>query len=355
MRRKKVKGVFKYLVLFSLTVFAVWYWQTRMVELPVRVEVPAPVVTVIRAERGGLERELSFRGYVEAESMVTVLPLVGGRLDELSVQEGQRVTDGQIVASIDRTSYQLQLNQAASAFASARSSFERISRLYEQGAVTQQTYDQTKAQYDAMQSQYELAQLQLDHTEVKAPVSGTVLIRHLSAGNLASVQSPIITIADLSRLQVRINVPQEYYDLFSSRYDSIPIRMRRTDDDQRAITGRIIRVSQYIDAESKRFEVLCKIDEPEYLRPGMSVVVSSIIERYTDQYLLPYQVQSSQNTLWYVDPADSTAHQLVIVPEAESDELFSVPSEYRDLLFIIEGQHFLREGQQVSVGQGDGP
>lgn len=53
MRRKKVKGVFKYLVLFSLTVFAVWYWQTRMVELPVRVEVPAPVVTVIRAERGG--------------------------------------------------------------------------------------------------------------------------------------------------------------------------------------------------------------------------------------------------------------------------------------------------------------
>ncbi len=52
MRRKKVKGVFKYLVLFSLTVFAVWYWQTRMVELPVRVEVPAPVVTVIRAERG---------------------------------------------------------------------------------------------------------------------------------------------------------------------------------------------------------------------------------------------------------------------------------------------------------------
>ncbi len=252
MRRKKVKGVFKYLVLFSLTVFAVWYWQTRMVELPVRVEVPAPVVTVIRAERGDLERELSFRGYVEAESMVTVLPLVGGRLDELSVQEGQRVTDGQIVASIDRTSYQLQLNQAASAFASARSSFERISRLYEQGAVTQQTYDQTKAQYDAMQSQYELAQLQLDHTEVKAPVSGTVLIRHLSAGNLASVQSPIITIADLSRLQVRINVPQEYYDLFSSRYDSIPIRMRR----QMMIRGR----SPDVSSESHSTSMLSQSD-----------------------------------------------------------------------------------------------
>jgi hypothetical protein len=50
-----------------------------------------------------------------------------------------------------------------------------------------------------------------------------------------------------------------------------------------------------------------------------------------------------------VDPEDSRAYSIEIDPAVETEEGFSIPARYRDYLFIREGQHFLRESQQVHI------
>ena len=350
--KKNRFGMMKYILLMSATVFGVWYWQTQMNKEPVAAYIPIPVVRVIQPQQKVMESSIVLGGYVEADSIVTVLPQVEGRLDQLLVKEGDMVSPGTLIAVIDKISYQLQADQAESAFVSARSSFERIEKLYTAGAATQQTYDQTKAQYDVCRSQYELAQLQLTYTNIQAPVSGTILIRHASVGELVASQSPIVTIADLDRLRVRVHVPETYYDLFMKKYKQIPIVMRRPDNGKQIISGHMVRVASYIDPKSKSFEAICVIDNPEAVRPGMYLDIFCVLESHPDQYVLPYAAQTSEGIIWYVDPNDSTAHRIQITPLVENDDGFSISQEYRDLLVIIDGQHFLRDRQRVRIYKG---
>ncbi len=351
---KRRLGFIKYMLLIAVIFSMVWYWQNYMIPEAETAYIPIPAVKVERPAYGSLQKSITLGGYVEAENMITVLPQVGGQISSLYVEEGDMVASGDLIATIDRTSYQLQVDQAEAAYISAKSSFDRIAKLYDSGAATKQTYDQTKAQYDAYRSQLELAQLQLAYTEVTAPVAGTVLIRHASEGALVGSEVPIVTIADLNRLQVRIHVPEKYYDLFLERSSEIIITMTRPDSTQRMSRGHILRVASYIDVASKSFEVICAIDDPRLVRPGMYVTVNCVLEYYPDQYILPYEALTAEDTVWYVDPESQTAHRLSLKPLVESEDGFSISPEYKERLIIIEGQHFLQDGQTVHIIEEEG-
>ncbi len=342
-------GLLKYIILGLIILIGVWYWNNRTVEEEPEAVIPDPVVETIRPELSSIRRVVSSGGVVEPESMVTVLPQVGGRLDELLVEEGDTIDKGELIGKIDTTSYQLQVDQAEAAYISAESSFKRVESLFATGAATKQTYDQTKAQYEAYLSQYELAQLQLSYTEIMAPVSGTVLIRQASEGSLVGPQVPIVTVSDLQKLLVKISIPEIHYDEFTSPGTAVEISLHRPDLPQRVLSGRVVRVAPLIDPATKTFEVTCSLDQPDGITPGMYLDADCVLEEITGVYVLPYATFASEGTLWYVDEKTSTAHQRRISPEASDDVSFVIPAEMRDYLFIIDGQHFLKEGQHVSM------
>jgi RND family efflux transporter MFP subunit len=346
--KRRLVSVLKYIILLSVIAGLLWFYQSFMQPQPKEVFIPTPPVEVIGPRLGDLRETIRLSGYAEARKLVTVLPQVGGQLSSLYAKEGQRVFSGDLLAVIDRTSYQLQADQAEAAYLSAQSSYERVKKLFESGAATQQNYDQAKAQYENYRTQYELARLQLEYTNVTAPIAGTVLTSHSTEGSLVGTQTPIATIADLSGQQIRVRIPEVYYDLFVQRRENIRTEIRRPGSSF-ATTGRILRVDAYIDAQSRSFEAVCSIDQPGDLRPGMYVEVICIIEEYEDLYILPYETMTTGNILWYVDPEDSRAYSIEIDPAVETEEGFSIPARYRDYLFIREGQHFLRESQQVHI------
>jgi RND family efflux transporter MFP subunit len=347
--KSRLGSAIKYIALVVVIGALIWFYQTFMIPETREVYIPTPPVEVTKPRLGTLTEQIVLAGYAEAEKLVTVLPQVGGQIGSLYVQEGQRVFSGDLLAVIDRRSMQLQVDQAEAAYRSAESSFNRVKNLYESGAATQQNYDQAKAQYENYRTQYELARLQLEYSNITAPIAGTVLTTHTTEGSQVGPQVPIATIADLSRQQIRVHVPEVYYDLFTQRRDEIRVTIQRPGASGTASTGRVLRVNAYIDAESRSFEAVCSIDRPGDLRPGMYVEVTCLIEEYDDLYILPYQVLVTGNHLWYVDPETGRAHRLQIDPGIETDEGFSIPATYRSYLFIREGQHFLREGQSVHM------
>jgi RND family efflux transporter MFP subunit len=346
--KRRLVSLLKYVILLGVIAGLLWFYQTYMKPQPEEVFIPTPPVEVVRPRYGSLTETIRLSGYAEAKKLVTVLPQVGGQLSSLYAKEGQRVFSGDLLAVIDRTSYQLQADQAEAAYLSAKSSYERVKKLFESGAATQQNFDQAKAQYENYRTQYELARLQLEYTNVTAPIAGTVLTSHTTEGSLVGTQSPIATIADLSQQQIRVRIPEVYYDLFVQRRESIRTEIRRPGSSF-ATTGRILRVDAYIDAQSRSFEAVCSIDYPGDLRPGMYVEVTCIIEEHEDLYILPYETMTTGNILWYVDTEDSRAYSMEINPGIETEDGFSIPERYKDYLFIREGQHFLRESQQVHM------
>ncbi|MDA3832946.1 MAG: efflux RND transporter periplasmic adaptor subunit [Spirochaetales bacterium] len=349
-----LKTLIPYIIILAAAAGAIWYYQSHLIPTPQKAYVPIPPVTVISPRIESLTESITLGGYSEAKKIVTILPQVGGRINSLYAEEGRRVFSGDLLAVIDKTSYQLQADQAEAVYLSAKSGYERVKSLFESGAATQQNYDQARAQYDNYRTQYELAKLQLTYTNITSPVTGTVLSTHTTEGALVGLQIPIATIADLNQQQIRINVPETYYDLFLKESDQISITLNRPGSRGEISRGKIIRIASFIDPESRSFEAVCSIANPSDLRPGMFVEVTCILKEYPNQYALPYETLVSGDTLWYVNPAENTAHRVSVVPLVETEDRFAVPVEMKDLLIIKEGQHFLRDGQIVHINYGDG-
>jgi len=304
--------------------------------LPVRTERPA---------YGDLVRSLKLNAHVESETMITVLPLVSGVLQELFVEVGQPVAKGQIVARIDAQRFELQLKQAEAGYLSAKSSYERLGQLYRASAASQQSYEQAKGQFEAYASQYELARLQLDYANVKSPVDGVVLVRHLAAGSIAAPERPLVTIGDLGDLVVRARVPERYYENFLAGAGPGRIVVRRPGGGQ--YPGRVRSVSPFVSAETKNFEVTVAIGGgSEALRPGMFVTVDFELARWPGVYSLPFEALGG-GRLWWVE--DGRARSAPFLPGDASETAFAVPPEWAERDFILEGHYFAREGAAVVV------
>ncbi|HET6484786.1 MAG TPA: biotin/lipoyl-binding protein, partial [Spirochaetia bacterium] len=106
-----------------------------------------PVETVT-PQIGSLERSLTVDSYVQSDSVVTVLPKVAGTIVSFSADVGTHLEAGQVIATVDPEPYRLTVDQAQAAFGAAESVWERVRKLHDSGAASQQSFDQAQAQYD---------------------------------------------------------------------------------------------------------------------------------------------------------------------------------------------------------------
>ena len=223
------------------------------------------------ARRGG--EKLAASGTIAATA-AAVAAEVGGRVEEVLVQEGTGVKKGQVVARLDARAAELQLKQAeasleaamarlADARAGARGeqlrqaqeavnqaqamreqaqrNLNNMQQLFHEGAATRSQLDtaatqlQTaEAQYAAAVAQLDLlragatphvlrglsaavdqaraivsqARLQVEKTVVTAPVDGTVVGRHVEAGEMVLPGAPLFTLADLGQMWIRVYIPE---------------------------------------------------------------------------------------------------------------------------------------------------
>jgi HlyD family secretion protein len=185
-------------------------------------------------ERKALEQDESFYGTVEAVE-VLVSAQVMGRITGLFAEEGERLQEGQLVATIDDLLYGAQVEQARVTVESARSqsavvkanlagvhiALARTRKLLATGSATQMQMDDVETQEEVLKAQQkvvraqvvqaeaalELAETQLAYTRVSAPVSGTVIRRVVELGETVLPGSALMTLADLSNMEVKVYVP----------------------------------------------------------------------------------------------------------------------------------------------------
>lgn len=315
----------------------------------VREEIKLPVV-VSKPERRTITQALRIGSYVESEQVVTVLPKASGTLTTLSVDVGDFVREGQVIAQIDSEPYRLALSQAETARDAAQSAYERAQTLHEVGSVSDQTLEQAKTQLDAAQSQYESAELSVRNTTIRSPVTGSVVARHRSAGALVGSQVPVVTISSTQDLIISAEVPEQYIAEFVERRAGIAVRVSLPAIDRNDLPAWIKFVSPYIRPETRTFRVACEIGgNTTSVLPGMYVELDFILAERRDVLVLPYDALVAGTTLWFVEGEPPLARSFTFEPEFSNEELFQLPDEYAERRFVIDGQHFLSEGLPVRI------
>lgn len=168
---------------------------------------PPPTVGVADVQVRDLAGWDEFTGRISAVETVQLRPRVGGYIERVLFTEGQEVQAGDVLFRIDARSYQASFDQAQAELARARSraeladsEVERALKLAQSNAIAnevveqrQATLAQARADVRAAQAHLAAARLELDFTEVRAPISGRAGRALVTAGNLASPDSTVLT------------------------------------------------------------------------------------------------------------------------------------------------------------------
>lgn len=172
---------------------------------------------------------LTASGYVVAQRKAAVASKATGRLEYLGVVEGDKVKKGDVIARIENSDIQAQLDQAKANLKvseaelyDAKQSLDRQKSLLDKGLTTQAEYDAAEARYRRVLASIDLAkatvngaQVALENTLIRAPFDGTVLTKNADVGEMVapmaasvSSRSAVVTIADMSSLQVEADVSE---------------------------------------------------------------------------------------------------------------------------------------------------
>lgn len=226
------------LIVIAVVIVAVaalaWGWQQR------RAESADGQWRTVQVERGDIRVAISATGTLSATSTVVIGSQVSGQVTDVLVDFNDRVSRGQVIARIDPSTYEAQIEQNNAQVASARASlaqsqatlanaqvdYERKAGLVERQLVARSDVDlaraaleQARAQVSAAQAQIRqqtaatrTTQVNLDRTVIRSPVDGVVLIRAIEPGQTvaASLQAPeLFTIAeDLAKMQIELAVDE---------------------------------------------------------------------------------------------------------------------------------------------------
>ena len=231
-------------------------------------------MTVTKVTRGDVSRMLQLSGSVAAvpNRDVKVSSLVPGRVTELTVAEGDKVSAGQLIAKIDDHLFRDQIAQAEAGEATAQANVEnaklnlaRNEDLVQRGIAARKDLEDahTESSVNAAalkqaQATLSTARLQLSRTEIHAPIGGVVVKRFVSGGEQVdgTAAAPIVEIANLAEVELDANVPAS--DLLHLR-DGQSVRLMSASLSGKSFNGEIINLPSSVDPASNAGVVRIRI------------------------------------------------------------------------------------------------
>ncbi|HXL69309.1 MAG TPA: efflux RND transporter periplasmic adaptor subunit, partial [Xanthobacteraceae bacterium] len=303
---------------------------------------PVPVL-VAAAALADVPIYLEGVGTVRALNTVTVRPQVDGKLIKVSFKEGQDVEAGYVLAEIDPTTYQAQLDQATAKkaqdqalLANAKLDLERYEKLAASTAGTRQQADTQKstvAQLDAQvrldQAAIDNAQAYLSYTNIIAPLAGRTGIRQVDQGNIvhASDATGIVVITQIRPISVFFSLPQQNLPRINAAFAKGPLAVEAIGGNDRTVVGRgtLQVVDNQVDQATGTVKLKAEFPNPDLqLWPGQFVNVRLLIETLPQVVVVPTAAvqRGPSGTFVYVVQDNAAAMRPVTV--SNQDETRSV-------------------------------
>lgn len=279
-----------------------------------------------KVKRGHVIKTVSASGKIQPVTDVKISSNVSARIMKLMVKEGDRVKKGQLLVSLDRTNYEAAVNQAKaevlrakaalmnakSTLQKAQQDYDRIKGLYDKQLASLAEFQTAEAALASAHSAVESAQSQvlaaeamleqsrdnLSKTEIYSPIDGTVSKLNKEVGEIALgsafSQDVIMTIANLSRMEARVNVDEN--DVVSVNIgDSAMIEVDALPNEK--LRGFVTEIANSANVKSlgtqeekTEFEVKIALEKvPPMLRPGMSTTSDITTDVRTNVLHVPIQ------------------------------------------------------------------
>lgn len=274
-----------------------------------------------------LAQGIAFSGSLRAVQSAAIKARVAGELQGLALREGDSVQAGQEVARIDPTEFQARWKQAQEQAEAAQAQvtiqqrqLDNNTALVKQGFISPTALESSQANWQAARSSYQaalaaadVARKALQDTVLRSPISGQIAQRLVQNGERVAIDTRILEVVDLSRLEIEALLPPS---------DAVAVRVGQTaqfqlDGDSQTLSATVVRISPNAQAGSRAVPVYLSVQAPNGLglRQGLFVQGRLTVAAST-QLAVPVDAVRTDKPTPYVQIAtaqNTVAHRPVVL------------------------------------------
>jgi len=250
-------------------------------------------VEVSSVSRGDISAYYANTATLDAEQEATVVSKVRGIINEIYVEEGDKVEAGQVIAKIEDEQYEIEVARAKATLDRLQNEYQRNKELFEKNLIAAETYQNSQYEYESQKAAFDLAQLNLEYTSIKSPISGVVSERFVKRGNMIGTDQQVFRVTDFSPLQAILHVPEHEMAKIKKNQraellvDAMP---------NQTFVGHVERISPVVDSQTGTFKVTVFVDETkDLLRPGMFGRVKIVYDTRQNTRMIPKSAVMSED------------------------------------------------------------
>lgn len=298
-----------------------------------------PEVFVVAASEQLYHPSRTYNARVQSASDVDIKAEVSGKLVAINFEEGNEVKKGDLLFKLDSKPYDAKLSRAKSDFDTAatdlkiaKKNYERGQKIVKEGHISASDFDKLKARKLKAESQLESAQttvnsalIEVDYTNIKAPIDGRIGRANPAIGDLLGPDYGVLTtLVGQDGMQVVFHLPERLILRLKNpdtniQVEDIIVSIKMEDGTEYAHTSQLDYFSNRVDSATGTIEARVDIANPDYLlRPGMFVRAILRLEEPVQSLVVPQAAVQVDQLGSYVFVADS--NNKVVRKDIETDD-----------------------------------
>jgi RND family efflux transporter MFP subunit len=321
-----------------------------------KIEPPkADVRTLVTTEKIGRKdfaRYVDIQGSVQSDNVFYTSSEAGGRLLGFTLEEGNRVTKGQLIGSVDMEGVSKQIAELQTALELAQMTYERQKRLWDQNIGSEMQYLQVKNQKERLEKSIETVRFQLTKSKIYATATGEITRTMVKSGDVISPGMPLFEVLNLSRVQVHAEVPENYLGSVK-KGQTVKVTFPAL---EKETTAKITLIGQKVNPANRTFKVEIDMPNSGNLKPNLLATISLKDFEKKDVVVLPSElVQQEVSGKSYVFVQDEGAKGLiakkiyVTIEEAYQGGMYISEGLTGEEIFILKGSRDLKDGELIEV------
>lgn len=309
-------------------------------------------VTVAPVEYGAFTVPVNASGRLSVGTEMKLSFKTGGVVDRFRVSEGDRVSEGQVLASLKLAEINAQVEMARSSLAKAERDLERAENLYADSVATLEQVQNAETSVRVARAQAEIAEFNLEHSIIRAPSDGIVLKRLVEPNELVSSGMPILYMGTTDEMWtvdagipdrevVRLSIGDSAWIVFDT-YPSKPLK------------GRVSEISESPNPLTGTYEIKLSLEPTDIkLLSGFSARITIYPDPEEPHYLVPIdaltQPDGLEGTIFTVD-SEQRAKGIAVRIDYILDDRVAIPSGLEDVDRVITaGAEYVTDGTPVAV------
>ena len=297
---------------------------------------------------------------IHSRRHIEVRALERGYLEEVAVNEGQSVKQGDLMFKIVQVLYQAKLDSEAAEAQLAQIELSNTKRLFDKNVVAQPEVALASAKLAKAQANMNLASAELRFTEIKAPFDGIIDRMHEQTGSLIEEGGILTTLSDNNVMWVYFNVPEAGYLEYKANMDADKVNGQEDDSARVELvlangakfeqTGMIKAIEADFNNETGNIAFRADFPNPDsLLRHGQTgtVLIHHVVK---DAILIPQRASFEilEKRFVFVVGEDGVVHQREIAIQNEMEDIFIIKSGLnKEDKIVLEGVQQVRDGEQV--------